>query len=223
MRSRRAGREMRSHTDVRPPGSGNGHRQPERRLPVQWAEGGFQGGGSVDEAWMTGATPGDSITLLRNGASVERSGNPGTADSLGTLILRDLTPGNGYSWDDTTSGERSASFSVLSPGANPPTDSALYTDSAHARGPQLHHHARRDHTGRNRPVPLWPCLQHRGALSDRDRVLRLRRRPGRPTRSHPSWPTRRAPRARRAGTRTSSPTPPQTSARWWLVSPASPR
>jgi uncharacterized protein len=98
--------------------------------PAAGAVGGgrIEGKGSVDEAWMTGATPGDSIRLLRDGASVEGSGNPGTADSLGTLLLRDLTPGNRYSWDDTTSGHRSASFTVLSPGANPPTDSALYTD-----------------------------------------------------------------------------------------------
>jgi hypothetical protein len=91
-------------------------------------EGRLQGSGSVDEAWMTGATPGDSITLLRNGAPVARSGNPGTADPLGALIIRNLSPGPGYSWDDTTSGDRSASFSVLAPGADPPTDSDLYTD-----------------------------------------------------------------------------------------------
>lgn len=80
----------------------------------------------MDEAWVTGATPGDSITLLRNGAPV--AGNPGTADSLGALIIRNLAPGPRYSWDDTTSGDRSAPFSVLAPGANPPTDSALYTN-----------------------------------------------------------------------------------------------
>jgi predicted acyl esterase len=82
----------------------------------------------VDEAWVTGATPGDSITLLRNGAPVAQSANPGTADSLGALIIRNLAPGHHYSWDDTTSGDRSASFSVLPPGANPPTDSGLYTN-----------------------------------------------------------------------------------------------
>jgi uncharacterized protein len=92
------------------------------------AEGGtLQGNGSVDEAWMTGAKPGDSITLLRDGARVGNSANPGTADSLGTLIIRNLTPGHRYSWEDTTSGDRSAPFSVLAPGANPPADSALYT------------------------------------------------------------------------------------------------
>ena len=98
-------------------------------VPTAGASGGagLQGNGSVDEAWLTGAAPGDSITLLQNGAPVATSANPGTAGSLGSLIIRDLIPGNGYSWDDTTSGAGTATFSVLAPGDNPATDSALYT------------------------------------------------------------------------------------------------
>jgi hypothetical protein len=89
---------------------------------------GLQGNGSIDEAWLTGATPGDSITLLQNGTPVVTSANPGTADSLGSLIIRDLTPGDGYAWDDTTAGVETPTFSVLAPGDNPAADSALYTD-----------------------------------------------------------------------------------------------
>lgn len=96
--------------------------------------GGLQGNGSVDEAWMTGAGAGDSITLLQDGSPVANPDNPGTADSLGSLIIRNLTPGSGYSWDDTTSGEQTGTFSVLAPGANPPTDSALYTDQPMQQG-----------------------------------------------------------------------------------------
>ncbi len=88
---------------------------------------GLQGNGSVDEAWMTGAAPGDSITLLQSGAPVANPANPGTADSLGSLIIRNLTPGSGYAWDDTTSGQETGTFSVLAPGDNPPADSSLYT------------------------------------------------------------------------------------------------
>jgi predicted acyl esterase len=95
---------------------------------------GLQGNGSVDEAWMTGATPGDSITLLKNGAPVANAANPGKADSLGTLIIRELTPGGGYAWDDTTTGTKTPAFSVLAPGANPPTNSALYTNQAMHQG-----------------------------------------------------------------------------------------
>ncbi len=86
------------------------------------------GNGSVEEAWLTGATPGDRITLLRHGAAVAVAGNPGTADALGSLIIRDLTPGAGYSWQDTTTGQQTGSFTVLEPRKDPPTNSALYTD-----------------------------------------------------------------------------------------------
>ncbi|MGA2838194.1 MAG: CocE/NonD family hydrolase [Acidimicrobiales bacterium] len=89
---------------------------------------GLVGNGSVDEAWLTGAGPGDAVTLLQNGSAVANPANPGTADALGSLIIRDLTPGSGYAWDDTTTGVLTPSFSVLAPGANPSTGSALYTD-----------------------------------------------------------------------------------------------
>ncbi|HVC67464.1 MAG TPA: CocE/NonD family hydrolase [Acidimicrobiales bacterium] len=87
----------------------------------------LRGGGSVDEAWLTGAGPGDSATLLHDGAPVHDAGNPGRTDQLGSLIVRDLTPGAGYSWHDTTTGARSRTFAVQAPGADPATDSALYT------------------------------------------------------------------------------------------------
>jgi len=88
----------------------------------------LNGNGSVDEAWLTGAGPGDSVTLLRQGVRVSNAANPGTADDLGSLIIRDLAPGAGYSWDDTTTGQKTPTFSVLAPGANPAVDSDLYTD-----------------------------------------------------------------------------------------------
>ena len=85
------------------------------------------GRGSVDEAWLTGATPGDAVTLLQNGSPVANTANPGTADALGSLIIRNLTPGSGYAWDDTTTGVTTPPFAVLAPDADPATDSALYT------------------------------------------------------------------------------------------------
>lgn len=87
----------------------------------------LHGNGSVDEAWLTGANPGDQITLIQNYAAVHVTGNPGTADSLGSLIIRNLQPGHGYSWRDNTTGQITAPFPVLAPGANPATNSALYT------------------------------------------------------------------------------------------------
>ncbi len=87
----------------------------------------LRGNGSVDEAWLTGARPGDQITLMRNGSPVSGPSGSGTADSLGSLIVRDLTPGTGYRWDDRTTAQTTSSFTVLAPGRNPGTNSSLYT------------------------------------------------------------------------------------------------
>jgi predicted acyl esterase len=85
------------------------------------------GGGSVDEAWLRGAGAGDSVTLLQNGTPVAGPANPGAADSLGSLIIRDLSPGSGFTWDDTTTSQLTPTFSVLAKDANPLTSSPLYT------------------------------------------------------------------------------------------------
>ena len=113
---------------------------PAAAAPVATASAGttaqatLRGNGSVDEAWMTGARPGDTIVLRKDGTRVHNAANPGKADSLGTLIIRDLAPGGGYSWDDTTSHATSASFSVLAPGKDPATDSTLYADQPMHQG-----------------------------------------------------------------------------------------
>jgi predicted acyl esterase len=87
----------------------------------------LRGSGSVDEAWLTGANPGDRITLVRHGATVSNPANPGPADAFGTLIVRDLTPGPGYRWVDDATGQKSSLFAVLAPGHNPSSHSSLYT------------------------------------------------------------------------------------------------
>ncbi len=94
----------------------------------------MEGNGSIDEAWLTGANPGDQITLMQGGSAAAVSGNPGTADSLGSLILRDLTPGGGYSWRDTTTGGTTAAFQVLAPGQNPAPNASLYTGQPMQQG-----------------------------------------------------------------------------------------
>jgi uncharacterized protein len=94
----------------------------------------LQGNGSVEEAWLTGADPGDQIVLMQGGSAVPVSGNPGLADSLGSLIIRNLTPGPGYSWMDTTTRQRTAPFQVLAPGQDPSPGSALYTDQPLQQG-----------------------------------------------------------------------------------------
>jgi predicted acyl esterase len=86
----------------------------------------LQGRGSVDEAWLTGAHPGDRVTLVRRGKAVANAANPATADSLGSVIVRDLAPGSGYGWVDDTTQQKTATFPVLAPGRNPTERSALY-------------------------------------------------------------------------------------------------
>jgi predicted acyl esterase len=88
----------------------------------------LRGSGSVDEAWLTGSNPGDHINLVRYGRLVSNPANPGTSDTLGSLIIRNLTPGSGYEWEDDTTGQTTPHFTVLKPGRNPNRNSSLYTD-----------------------------------------------------------------------------------------------
>ena len=94
----------------------------------------LEGNGSVDEAWLTGAAPGDHITILKDGTAVSVAGASDTADSLGSLIVRNLAPGPGYQWDDSTTAQKTRSFTVLAPGRNPGIDSSLYTDQPMHQG-----------------------------------------------------------------------------------------
>jgi hypothetical protein len=106
----------------------NGVSAPSPGITIAVFNGTLRSGGSVDEAWLTGAHPGDRITLMRHDNAVENAANPGVAGSLGSLIIRDLRPGTGYFWLDDTTGGRSTSFAVLAPGANPAPNSPLYAD-----------------------------------------------------------------------------------------------
>ncbi len=143
----------------------------------------LRGNGSVDEAWLTGAAPGDHITLTRNGTAVSEAGASGTADPLGSLIVRDLTPGTGYQWDDQTTGQTTPSFTVLAPGRNPGDQLVPLHGPAHARRAQLHHHAGRHQAGRHRALPLRRDLFGDQPLPHGHRVLRATTWPAPPTRS----------------------------------------
>ncbi len=94
---------------------------------VRSATSALRGGGSVDEAWLTGAQPGSAVTLERDGTPVKDGDNPAPADALGSLIERNLQPGSGYAWYDHTTHRRTSEFSVLAPGADPSASAALYT------------------------------------------------------------------------------------------------
>jgi hypothetical protein len=78
----------------------------------------FQGHGSVEEAYALGATPGSRLTVV-NGAG-HKVGS-GVVDRLGSLIVRNLTPGSGYRFDTGTGANlrTTAAFSVLSTSSTP--------------------------------------------------------------------------------------------------------
>ncbi len=102
-----------------------GNRAPGNRVAGRPT---LQGNGSVEEAWLTGADPGDRITLMQHHSAVANDANPGTADTLGSLIIRNLDPRRRYYWVDNSTNQSTAGRSpVLAPGQNPPPRSALYT------------------------------------------------------------------------------------------------
>jgi uncharacterized protein len=94
----------------------------------------LNGNGSIEEAWLTGAHPGDRLVLLHNGSLASNAANPGIADSLGSLIVRGLQPGSGYSWRDQSTGQQTSTFPVLAPGQNPSTNATLYTNQPMHQG-----------------------------------------------------------------------------------------
>ncbi|HEY5096907.1 MAG TPA: CocE/NonD family hydrolase [Acidimicrobiales bacterium] len=96
-----------------------GRLPPHRTAPAGPLPSTATGHGSIDQAYLLGGTPGSSAAL------VDRSGHQvgqGTVDAQGSLIIRDLAPGRGYSFR-TVQGGREAStarFRVLSTRDTPP-------------------------------------------------------------------------------------------------------
>jgi predicted acyl esterase len=79
----------------------------------------FEGHGSVQEAYVEGATPGTHLDVVNASGVVVGAG---VVDRLGSLIVRNLAPGGGYRFDTTSSSSdrASAPFSVLSTHSTPP-------------------------------------------------------------------------------------------------------
>ena len=158
----------------------------------------LRGGGSIEEAWSTGGGAGDSIALLRNGSVVKNTANPGRADDLGSLIIRNLTPGSGYAWHDRTTGATTARFSVLAPGANPPRVPRCTPPSRCTRGsttsPCVTASRWRPRCATPTTAPAVPRHPVRPSSS-----TRVTARPVRPTPFRPCWlgPARPVHRVRR--------------------------
>ncbi len=91
----------------------------------------FDGSGSVEQAYVLGAEPGQEL-VLADGAGQQVAS--GAADDLGSLIVRDLAPGSGYTFrsveGDTVAG--TDEFSVLAITDVP--DQSFYDDQELAAG-----------------------------------------------------------------------------------------
>jgi len=91
----------------------------------------FHGHGSIDEAYVLGAPPRTRLTLL-NGAGAKVA--TGVVDTLGSLIVRNLTPGPGYRFEERTGAttRATASLSVLSTTSSTPPPSFYSSQHLHA-------------------------------------------------------------------------------------------
>jgi predicted acyl esterase len=78
----------------------------------------FQGHGSIEEAYVVGATPGSRLALVNAAGTTVGSG---VVDRLGSLIVRNLTPGAGFRFEEGTGANKraTAAFSVLSTASTP--------------------------------------------------------------------------------------------------------
>ncbi len=80
----------------------------------QAGAGSLHSGGSVDEAWLTGAHPGDRITLLQLRHGRSSAGQPGHRGRARVADHPQPAPGQGYAWHDDT--HRPADRHLLRPG-----------------------------------------------------------------------------------------------------------
>ena len=96
-------------------------------LPAPTAVAPFHGHGSIGQAYVAGAAPGMSLVLAD--ASDHQVGR-GTTDALGSLVVRNVAPGTGYTFRVTIGGKRAATapFRVLAPADTP---SAAFYASQH--------------------------------------------------------------------------------------------
>ena len=142
----------------------------------------FAGHGSLGEAYVTGAPPGARLVLADAAGRVAGSG---TADAYGSLVLRDVTPGTGYSFRMVgahgVAGTKS--FRVLTLRDVPPT--SFYASQHLHAGLNYLVDARRRRAGGHRPSPPGQVPRRR-AVPHRHRGVRVRHRRTREPRSPPS-------------------------------------
>jgi predicted acyl esterase len=88
-------------------------------VPVVDARAAFTGHGSIDQAYLLGGAPGQRVVLADAAGTEVGSGH---VDRLGSLIIRNVTPGAGYTFRSVSSDRvaGTAPFRVLSTSDTPP-------------------------------------------------------------------------------------------------------
>ena len=90
----------------------------------------FSAHGSVEQVYVTGLAPSAQMSLLRsNGETVSTQ----TADSLGGLLFRSVTPESGYRVRLSSNGEESGPITVYTQ-ATTPWDPSVYEQSIPSSG-----------------------------------------------------------------------------------------
>ncbi len=89
------------------------------KAPAVTAPAGFSGHGSIDQAYVLGATPGERLLVVDGSGHTTGSG---VADRLGSLMVRNLSPGDGYTFRAVRGKEvlGTAPFRVQSTADTPP-------------------------------------------------------------------------------------------------------
>jgi len=89
----------------------------------------FNAQGSVEQVYATGLAPGTQVTLMHKGTTVATD----TADALGGILFRHVTPGNRYRLKLSPSGEESGLLKVHTQ-APKPWDRSVYRQSIPSSG-----------------------------------------------------------------------------------------
>jgi uncharacterized protein len=97
--------------------------------PANAAEASFSAHGSVEQVYVTGATPGEQLSLVDSAGSTVATKE---VNSLGGLLFRNVTPGSGYRVR-APDGTESGPLTVLTTQSAPPSTD-IYNQSIPSRG-----------------------------------------------------------------------------------------
>jgi hypothetical protein len=103
------------------------------RAGVAQAAPAFEAAGSVEQVYATGLAPGAQVTLRDAAGNVVKPEGEKSADELGAVLFRKVSPGNGYRLE--VGGQQSEPLSVLTQSSAPPNTS-VYDQTIEPHGYQ---------------------------------------------------------------------------------------